>query len=94
MGGGSSVHEHIDQFNRVKQALAPYKHIILLLPHEDNEVSLNFLNKRTGWNNQGRNINRILLNHHSNKDLATHTVYTQHKNPDQIAKEIIKLIAD
>ncbi len=32
MGGGSSVHEHEDQLNRVARALSRYRNVILLLP--------------------------------------------------------------
>ncbi len=93
MGGGSSVHEHEDQFNRVSSVLSRYQNVILLLPFPDREESLRFLNSRTGWGSEGRNINRILLSHPSNGKLATITVYTANRSPDEIAEEIARRIA-
>jgi len=92
MGGGSSVHEHDDQLERVKRALAPYRNVVLLLPYEDRGASLVFLNKRTGCRRGKRNINRTLLEHRSNYELATITVYTAERTPDEIADEILELI--
>jgi len=92
MGGGSSVHEHEDQFRRVARALASYCNIILLLPFPDRSESLKFLNERTGWGDKERNINRILLEHHSNYTLANLTVYTGDRGPDAIAQEIVQKI--
>ena len=40
MGGGSSVHEHDDQLERVQRAMAPYRNVVLLLPCEDREAAL------------------------------------------------------
>ncbi len=92
MGGGSSVHEHDDQLERVKRALAPYRNVVLLLPFEDPKASLAFLDERTGWGGRERNINRILLGHRSNAELATITVYTADRSPEEIADEIVGLI--
>ncbi len=92
MGGGSSVHEHDDQLERVKRALAPYRNVILLLPYADKDASLAFLDKRTGWGGKERNINRTLLEHRSNYELATITVYTAERSPEKIADEIVELI--
>lgn len=92
MGGGSSVHEHEDQLSRVARALSDYRNVILLLPHPDRERSLQFLNHRTGWNNEGRNINRILLEHPSNYELAKLTIYTADRSPEEIAQEIAERI--
>ena len=91
MGGGSTVHEHDDQLERIKRALAPYRHVVLLLPYEDREASLAFLDQRTGCGPRRRNINRTLLWHRSNGELATHTVYTAERSPDEIAGEIVAL---
>src|SRR5262245_8188876 len=39
MGGGSSVHEHHDQLERVKRAFAPFSNVVLLLPSPDRDES-------------------------------------------------------
>ncbi len=90
MGGGSSIHEHDDQLKRVKCALEPYRNVILLLPYKDQDASLSFLDKRTGWGGKERNLNRLILSHRSNYDLAKMTIYTAERNPDEIVEEIIK----
>lgn len=92
MGGGSTVNEHDDQHERVRRALAPCRNVVLLLPYPDIASSLEFLNERTGWGGSCRNVNRSILSHGSNYDLATMTVYTAGKDPDEIAEEIADLI--
>jgi hypothetical protein len=92
MGGGSSVHEHVDQFERVSAALSRHKNIVLLLPYRNNDESLRFLNDRTGWSNEGRNVNRIILEHPSSYELATMTTYTGQRSPDEVATEIVERI--
>ena len=92
MGGGSTIHEHDDQLERVKRALAPYRNVVLLLPYPDRETSLLFLDKRTGWGGKERNVNRNILEHRSNYQLATITVYTADRSPEEIAEEILEMI--
>lgn len=89
MGGGSSVHEHEDQLERVKRAFAPFANVVLLLPSPDRAESLRILDERTGWGGKPRNINRILLDHRSNYELARHTIYTKDRTPQEIAEEIL-----
>ncbi len=92
MGGGSTVHEHDDQLERVKRVLAPYRNVVLLLPYPDREASLEFLDRRTGWGDKERNVNRNILEHRSNYQLATMTVYTAERSPEEIAEEILEMI--
>jgi len=40
----------------------------------------------------GRNINRDIIMHHSNYDLADYTVYVKDKSPDAIAQEILNIL--
>ena len=94
MGGGSTVHEQDDQQERVRRALAPFRNVVLLLPCENPEESLDFLNKRTGWSSEGRNINRLLLTHLANTELATLTVYVANRSSEEIADEILRRIAE
>ncbi len=91
MGGGSTVHEHDDQLERVKRTLEPYRNVVLLLPYPAMETSLEFLDARTGWGGGGRNVNRIILQNCSNYQLASITVYTAGKSSEEIAREIISL---
>jgi shikimate kinase len=92
MGGGTSVHEHDDMLKRVARALAPYPNVVLLLPAADRDESLRFLDARTGWGGKERNVNRILLEHRSNYELAKLTVYTAHRTTEDIAEEILRRV--
>ncbi len=87
MGGGSSYCVFPEDLIRLKKAFKGSP-VILLMPYKDIEKSLTFLNRRTGWKRVGRNINRDILAHPSNENLATHTVFIVHKTPLQIASEI------
>lgn len=64
---------------------------MLLLPYPDDEASIAILDTRTGWRNNERNVNRNILKHRSNYELATITIFTAEKNPEDIAEEIINI---
>ena len=70
-GGGHSVYEIDTHFSRVKDALKPYRHIVLLLPSSDPDESLRILNERRGKTQPDElDINEHFIRHHSNYDLA------------------------
>ena len=48
---------------------------------------------RSGWGDNERNVNRIILEHRSNYELATITVYTAERSPEEIGEEIIRRIS-
>lgn len=87
MGGGSTYCVFPEDLQRLKKAFKRSP-VVLLLPYPSVNKSLTFLNKRTGCKRTGRNINRDILQNPSNESLATITIYTAHKTPLQIAREI------
>jgi len=92
-GAGHSVYEDAVLFQRVKQALAPYPNVILLLPSPDLDESVKILNERNEYVPDGKpNINEHLVRHNSNYQLAKFTVYTKDKTPTETCDEILKLI--
>jgi shikimate kinase len=94
-GAGHSVYESQELFTRVKEALAPYPNIVLLLPSPDPDKSISILNNRTrdltGSFGQGFNWNEYFVRHHSNYELAKFVVYTQGKTPEETRDEILRL---
>jgi len=89
-GGGSTVCEFPEEFDKIQKCFNPYANVFLLMPFEDRIESLKFLNKRTGWKMIGRNINRHIIENYANYKLAKHIIYTGEKNTEEICLEILK----
>ncbi|UUV18112.1 hypothetical protein NRK67_12540 [Fusobacteria bacterium ZRK30] len=86
-GAGQSVYEDEKLFKEVRNVLEPYPNVILLLPSEDKERCLQVLFERTQFEH-----NSLFINNLSNKKLVKAIVYTDGKNPKEIAEEIIRRI--
>jgi hypothetical protein len=93
LGGAHSVYEDDSLFERVREFLAPYAHIILLLPSPDLDESVQILNSRdNSIPIEQREINEHFVRHHSNYDLAKHVVYTKGKTPEETCDDILNWI--
>lgn len=99
-GAGHAVYEDPVLFERARQALAPYSHVVLMLPSPDLEESLRVLTSRVAEDphvdaDSGRtrmvmrDINSHLIGHHSMYDLATRTVYSAGRTPDEVVADIL-----
>ena len=94
-GGGHSVYEDANLFERVKRALEPFTNVILLLPSPDLDESVRILRERTmagnGWDGRSRgfDFHEHFVKHHSNHDLAKFVVYTGGKTPEETRDEIL-----
>jgi hypothetical protein len=79
---------------RIKEALRPYRNVILLMPSEDVERSLEILRTRnpivpgeTDYNNfYFENGNRMFW------EIAKHIVYTDGKTPEETCEEILSMV--
>ncbi len=95
-GGGHSIYENRHLLARVQQALAPFRHVILILPSPDAGESIRVLDERTadltGAFGQGFNWNDYFVRHPTKQLLATHTVYTWGKTAEETRDEILALI--
>lgn len=100
-GAGHTVHEDPALFARVQRALAPFPHVILLLPSPDLAESVAILNARFGellLRETGRidpallHVNEHFVTHPSNHTLAKHVVYTQGKTPADTCAEIVRAL--
>lgn len=90
-GGGHSVYEDDALFERARRALAPYDNVVLLLPSPDLDESVRLLRERHGGPivDHDLDFDEHFVKHHSNHDLATITVYTRDKTPEQTCEEIL-----
>jgi shikimate kinase len=92
-GGAHSVYEDDGLFEQVRQLLAPYAHVILLLPSPNLDESLQILNTRANiTSDEQREVNEHFVRHHSNYDLAKHIVYTNGRTPEETCDEIVTWI--
>lgn len=83
-GAGQSVYEDEQLFQQVSDLLEPYPHVVLLMPTEDRNESLEILKKRNEFP-----FNDLFVLNESNYKLAKCTVYTEGKTPEQTCDEII-----
>lgn len=91
-GAGHSVFEEESILDEIEQAMEPFKNVVLLLPSEDVEESLDILSARRGYDDETRALNRHFLEHPSNRRLAKHVVLTKDKTEDSVANEVIQLV--
>ncbi len=91
-GGGHSVYDDDENFQRVQKALAPYSNVILLLPSPDKAESIRILSQRWEMDVASeRKLQRLLVTHDSFQRLAKQTVYTKDKTLEAISDEALKL---
>ena len=91
-GGAHSVFEDDNLFEQVRELLAPYSHVILLIPSPDLDESVQILNAGNKYTDEQREVNEHFIRHHSNYDLAKYTVYTKDKTPEETCDEILNWI--
>ncbi|MFO7167040.1 MAG: shikimate kinase [Chloroflexota bacterium] len=92
-GAGHSVYEQPEHMERARAALAPFRNVVLLLPSPDKDESVAILRDRMTDRIDGSDLNRYLLAHRLPRELATITVYTAGKTPEQTAEEILGRLA-
>ena len=78
-------------FLEIKNLISRFENVILLMPSKDKEESLVILNKRKGIEEDSHKYrdNKHFVNMSCNYELATLTIYTKDKTPNQIVDEII-----
>ena len=93
-GAGHSIYEDAAMFLEMQSLMSRFDNVILLMPSEDKEESIAILNERKGVESgSGQDFdNRHFVNMPCNYELATLTIYTKDKTPDQISNEIISQI--
>ena len=92
-GAGHSVYEDQALLTRVKQAMASHPNVVLILPSADLATSLQVLRDRQpSLRDITPDINEHFLRHQSNYELATFTVYTAGRSPEDTCAEILQRI--
>ncbi len=89
-GAGHSVYEDASYFARAEACLRPYANVVLLLPSPDLDESVAILGARAAHTVEGVELTRHLITHHSSHALATLTVYTEGKTPEETRDEIVR----
>jgi hypothetical protein len=93
LGGAHTVYEDGQLFRRVYDLLAPYPHVVLLIPSPDPDEAIEILHAHNHYDSDGqREVNEHLVRHHCNYDLAKHTVYTKNKDADQVCDEVYQWV--
>lgn len=97
-GAGHSHYEDEQLYKGVKEALAGCQDVILLLPTEDLDRSVSLLKERsidqrdTDWVFNDYDFIEHWVKDDCNHDLATVTIFTDGKTPEQSSEEILKAI--
>ncbi len=99
-GAGHSVYEDNKMLERAKKALRNHT-VVLLIPSPNIDESVEIIGQRLHTKEPHLSmefvqvvseINRFFLEHRSNTDLATMTIYTKDKTPEETSREIIELL--
>jgi hypothetical protein len=94
LGAGHSVYEHSAFFERAARVLAPFRHVVLLLPSPDEARSIEQLRERdTTEIDSPFDFVTHFVRHSSNIALAKYVVYTEDKTPQETCDEILSHIA-
>lgn len=101
-GASNSVYDDQNLFKQVQNVLAPYPHVILLLPSPDMDESVEILKSRLTqmlteagrpFTNELFELNQYFVKHPSNHQLAKMVVYTKDKTPEKICDELMQKLA-
>ena len=93
LGAGHSVYDDPALSERVKRTLEPFSHVVLLLPSPNEDISIRILAERNPDEDPDViGMNDYFVRHPSNTELATHTVYTEGKTPEEVRDEILSLM--
>jgi energy-coupling factor transporter ATP-binding protein EcfA2 len=89
-GAGHSVYADPALLERVKNTLAPYNNIILILPSPDPAESKQILKQRgLDLLNSYFDLHESFTRSGAFEELAKQTIYTEGKTPEQVAAEIL-----
>jgi ABC-type arginine transport system ATPase subunit len=95
LGAAHTHYEDPQLFDRIRRVLAPYAHVVLLLPAPDSQRSIQILRARSeveqgwGWAVDGYDFIAHWVADPGNAELATVTVYTDGRTPAETCAEIL-----
>lgn len=93
-GAGHSVYDDPALLERVRRALEPVRHVVLLLPAPDPDRSVALLRAR-GWDGvtDGFDWHDYMVRHPANPLLAKQIVFTEGRTPEETCADIARLMA-
>jgi shikimate kinase len=101
LGAGHTVYDDEALFARVRHALAPYRHVVLLLPSPDLDESVRVLRERARskpgadyFLESDFDYFSHWVKSHCNFDLATRTLYTEGQTPAQTTGALIAALGE
>ena len=89
LGGGHPILANEVHQARVDRALAPFQHVVLLLPTPDIEASLRILKGRQKPAHLNPDWNEAFLHDQRFFRLAKHVIYTEGQTPEATCHEIL-----
>jgi hypothetical protein len=93
-GAGHAIYDDPGRLERARRLLAPYPHVVLLLPAQDEDEAVRLLHARrplpTGV---GFDLHRYAVAHPAPRALAKWVVYTGGKGPQETRDEVLALIS-
>lgn len=89
-GGGQSVYDNEEQVKEFLNIMKIQKHSFLLMPYEDEDMSLKLLSTR--YEEDDTELNRVFINSKTSRQAAKHIIYTGQKTISEIVNEILKNI--
>lgn len=93
-GAGHSVFSCDDLRAAARELLAGSPFVVLLMPSPDVETSVELLRRNLVGRGPAVSVERIryYVTHPSNRDLATHTVFTEGRTPDEVCDQLVHLV--
>lgn len=94
LGGGHPIVPDPIKQQAIKDALAPYEHIFLLMPTPDANASINILRTRNKLSEDEPDFNELYFKNGNRTfwDIAKFPIYTEGKTPEQTREEVMRLL--
>lgn len=92
LGGGHPILPDGAKQARVNEALAPYRHVVLLLPIPDPQEALQILKTRQKPQYLNPDLNELFLADNRFLEMAKHVFYTEGKTAEETCAEIIQAL--
>ena len=95
LGAGHTHYTRTPLFERVRAAMAPVSHVVLVLPSPDAERSVRVLRERsvrtrgTDWISDGHDFIRHWVTVPANRVLATEVFYTDSEDPGLTTRRLL-----
>lgn len=92
LGGGHPIVPDPKKQEAIKEALAPYERIFLLMPTSDPETAIKILRERNKLEADEPDLNELYFQNGNRTfwELAKHVLYTEGKTPEETCEEVLR----